>query len=330
MRPSSCCFIVVASLVLSGTGRGADPRSDVIERTFTAAPGGKLVIDADRGSLTIEGVEGNTVRVEVARRVVRGSDSRAAALLERHHVEFTESKGEIRVEAKLDGENRWNWRGPQLQVEIRVMVPREFNIDAQTAGGSVHASRVQGTLALKTSGGSLQLEGLAGKVQGKTSGGSIKASGLAGKVELATSGGSIQISDVSGEELKVNTSGGSIHLDGIDVPVDARTSGGSIEVESSATPLRASTSGGSVSATLRAAPKSEVNLRTSAGGVTLSLPGNAAFDLDAATSAGGVHSEFPITVTDSREHSSLRGPVNGGGAKIVLRTSAGGIRIKKS
>lgn len=331
MHPLSSRLAVLGSLALATLlpATAADPRSDTIQRTFEVAPGGTLILEADRGSLTLEGGATDTMEVVVDRRVTRGRDDQAADLLRRHQVTFSQDGAIVRVESDLEGESTWRWRAPQLEIDIRVRLPREFNVEARTAGGSVTASNLRGQLDLRTSGGSLRLESLGGTVKARTSGGSIRADALDGNVNLHTSGGSIHVEGATGERLQVTTSGGSIHLDRVTVPADAKTSGGSITIRESRAPLTANTSGGAINASLDTAPAADVSLRSSAGSITLTLPPTSAFDLDASTSAGSVHSEFPVSITDSGNRDSLRGPVNGGGPRIHLRTSAGGVRIRK-
>lgn len=54
------------------------------------------------------------------------------------------------------------------------------------------------------------------------------------------------------------------------------------------------------------------------------VPAGAAFDLDASTSGGGAGCDLPVTVTGKRSGCSrLKGPVNGGGKPVVLRSSGG-------
>lgn len=324
--------LAVAALVVAGTVHAADARSRVHRESFKAAPGGRLVIESDRGSIQVEGRDTGEVQVEVTARVTRGSDSKAAELLERHEVRLVQEGDTIRVEARVRDEKSWNWRGPNLEVSIVATVPREFNLEGRTAGGSVHVANLKGSTAARTAGGSVRLENLEGAIQGRTSGGSVKGLHLKGEVELGTAGGGITVEGVSGKSLKAATAGGSIRVAGLTVPGELKTSGGSIEVESAGDALSASTSGGSISAAFTGVPTAEVVLKTSAGGVTVVLPPDSKFSLDASTSAGSVRSDFPVTVTGTsdRDRSSLKGPVNGGGPVMKLRTSAGSISVRKS
>ena len=112
-------------------------------------------------------------------------------------------------------------------------------------------------------------------------------------------------------------------------PARVETSGGGIHFENVAGRINGSTSGGSITARLSAETAEEVRCETSGGGVTVQVPETWAFNLDAATSGGGVSSELPVSVVGKVEHSSLRGPVNGGGKPMFLRTSGGSIHVKK-
>ena len=327
LAPGMLAFFVS---ILLPAGAADDGRGDVIRQTFPASTGGRLVIEADRGSVTVEGADVAQVEVEVQRKVVRGSAAKAADLLQRHKVTFSQDGGTVKVEADLEGKESWGWAGPQLEVQITARVPQEFNLEASTAGGGIRTAHLKGSVTIRTAGGSLALEDVNGRINGRTSGGSIKGAKLAGNIDLGTAGGSVNVEGATGERLKATTSGGSLHLLGLALPTEARTSGGSIEIETSATPLEAGTSGGGVSATLTAVPKGDVTLKTSGGSVHLRLPADSAFQLDASTSAGSVRSEFPVSTTESGEKSSLRGPVNGGGPTMRLRSSAGSIRVMKS
>ena len=96
--------------------------------------------------------------------------------------------------------------------------------------------------------------------------------------------------------------------------------------------LSGETSGGSVNAVLLAPIPGEVRLSTSAGSINLSAPGNAAFELDAVSSIGRVQTDFALPGGAERERhrETLRGPVNGGGPKVVLRNSAGSIHVRQT
>ena len=76
-------------------------------------------------------------------------------------------------------------------------------------------------------------------------------------------------------------------------------------------------------------PRADSRLSTSGGGITLQIAPNVSVDLDAHTSGGDVDTEVPVTLLGRQNESSIEGKVNGGGPKLVLRSSGGDIRIRK-
>lgn len=145
-------------------------------------------------------------------------------------------------------------------------------------------------------------------------------------LDLKTSGGSIELSSLNGK-VDAYTSGGSITLGKIRGDVDVKTSGGSIRVEEVAGTINAHTSGGSITARISQQPLGDSRLTTSGGSVSAYLAPSVAVDLTASTSGGRVSSEF--AVDGSVKKTRITGKVNGGGPKLVLKTSGGSVRVKK-
>lgn len=145
-------------------------------------------------------------------------------------------------------------------------------------------------------------------------------------VDLDTSGGSITIAALIGE-VEAYTSGGSIKLGKIVGDVNVKTSGGSIKVDDVAGEINAKTSGGSIRVSMSRQPEHDSKLSTSGGSVTAYLRSDIAVDLSASTSGGRVSSDFDVN--GSVRRTSIDGEINGGGPKLVLRTSGGSVRVEK-
>ena len=127
-------------------------------------------------------------------------------------------------------------------------------------------------------------------------------------------------------KLNVDTSGGNVTVLNRVGDAKVESSGGKLRLGNISGSLNAETSGGSVSAILPSPVAGDVHLATSGGSITVVAPSNAPLTIDAETSAGSVRSDLPI----SRIHAdddSLKGTINGGGTKLVLRSSAGSIEI---
>ena len=70
----------------------------------------------------------------------------------------------------------------------------------------------------------------------------------------------------------------------------------------------------------------DISLRTTNGGVTLKLPENLRASVDIATSNGGIHSDLAVEGGQKTKR-SLTGDINGGGGKLHVRSTNGGVRL---
>ncbi len=271
-----------------------------LERELALEPGGRFLLDSDNGRVTVGGSDRSGARVRIT------CDCDDAE--ERYRFSFSERPGVAEVEVSRRGSRlgRWSWRD-SLRFEIEL--PRSTDLRIETAGGRLEVESIAGDAELTTSGGPIRLADLDGRIAATTSGGSIHASRLAGEVILRTSGGSIV-------------------ADGVDGDLSARTSGGSIELREIGGRVAAETSGGSVTASLAAGNGAGGRLSTSGGGVTAYLDPAAALDIDASASGGRVVVDPQLEIAGEKGRASLRGALNGGGPRLVLRTSGGGIRLR--
>jgi DUF4097 and DUF4098 domain-containing protein YvlB len=316
--------LVLAALLLAATSVFAE--TDVIRKGFNVADGGTLRLDADFGDVKI--VAGGTgVAIEITR---EGDGKRGRELMREHKITIRQEGNDVIIDSDIDDDDRgwfnfFNWSNYEVQWNVRV--PKNYNVVVKTSGGSIDLGDLGGTVDARTSGGSIETGRLGGHATLKTSGGSITINGALGRVDARTSGGSIRIGDTAGP-VDARTSGGSITLARVKGNVYAHTSGGGITIDEASGSIDASTSGGSIKAQISGPITADSKLSTSGGNVTISVAPGVSFELDARASGGGVSSDLPITVQGRLDDNELRGKINGGGAKLTLRTSGGGIRVK--
>ena len=309
------------------------PANADIERTvhksFAVSPGGWLYVDSDLGSIEARSGASEKVEISVLQIMNTSSEKEADRILKDLKLDFTSTGNEVRVTAEYDRSQFLHWNSGRLKLRFTITVPRQFNVNLKTSGGSISVEELEGEAISKTSGGSLTFGKITGPVKGSTSGGSIKLESCKGKADLSTSGGSITIGNVDGNIL-ASTSGGSIRIDKARGQVQASTSGGGISVNEAYGEIDASTSGGSISANITRQPEGPCRLSTSGGNVTVSLGPGIKVDVNASTSGGRVHSEIDVLVRGEMGKSSIHGQINGGGPELYLRTSGGNITITKA
>jgi DUF4097 and DUF4098 domain-containing protein YvlB len=298
-----------------------------IHRNFNVRPGGTIIIDADIGDIKINAGASN-VSVDVVRRARTSSQSHAEELFRDLDVNFAQGGNDVRIRARYNHPTSWFHWNTDLDVHFVVNVPAQYNVDLTTSGGDITVSDLNGQVHAKTSGGDVSLGRINGAVDAHTSGGDVSMAESHTTATLSTSGGDIKVGDATGS-LSVRTSGGSIDIRRAQSDLKAHTSGGSIEIGDAGGSIDASSSGGSIRASLSRQPRADSKLSTSGGGITVHLAPSMALDIDAHTSGGDVESNVPVTILGKQNDSSLNGKLNGGGPKLVLRSSGGDIRLQK-
>lgn len=287
----------VAGLSSTGSVRHSGASAN-FTTSFNVAPGGKLTMDVDRGTIHITGSDQDTVEVRVTRRVTHANASKAGALIKEHRIELRQTANDISIIAhtppSLGVRSFFGiFSRPNLDVRYEIEVPRKYAIDSKTSGGNVEVKQIQGTVEAQTMGGTVDLADIDGAADAKTMGGNVTAGKCTG-------------------DLRAHTAGGSIHIENFSGPC-----------------IHADTSGGNVTADFAVALSSDSELRTMGGNVTASLPSSAAFTLDADTMGGSVSSELPVLTEGKHHNSQLQGTVNGGGPTLRLHTMGGNIDVNK-
>lgn len=293
-----------------------------LARSFSVDPGGRLVVEADRGSIEVHSAETQTLDVEVIRTASAQDPAEAQALFRMVDLDFDQQGNDVSIRARVQNEER------RLRVRFVVTVPRRYNLDLKTAGGHIEIDDLEGEVRSRTAGGSVHIGHIQGPVWGKTSGGDIALAGCVGTADLKTSGGSIRVGAVDGDVV-ASTSGGSITIQRVTGRTVANTSGGSITVDEALNTIQAVTSGGSVTAHLARQPADHCRLETSGGNVAVYLSEAVGLDVHARTSGGQVVTDFPVTVQGELRKTALQAKVNGGGPELIARTSGGSVYLRK-
>ena len=319
MRRALTIFAVLALIALSA---GA-ATNDTVRKSFNVGDGGTITLDADIGDIHVTSGGSGSLTIDVVR------SARSAEVLKDHELTFDQSGNDVNVRSKFDRDFRgwFEWRSP-LEVHYEIRVPAHYNINLKTSGGDIKAGDIGGTAEVRTSGGDIALAHVNGAVRANTSGGDVSIESASGAITARSSGGDVTIHDAA-STIDAKTSGGSIEIKRVGGTVMARTSGGGIRIDDASDTIDASTSGGSIHARFSRQPRGDSRLSTSGGGVTVELASSIGAELDAHSSGGGVHSDVPVTVQGSQDDDSLRGRINGGGPRLVLRTSGGGISVRR-
>jgi DUF4097 and DUF4098 domain-containing protein YvlB len=327
MKTASTKHLITSLFFAAVTAFAARAEQEVITKSFPVKAGGKLTVNADRGSIHITTSESDKVDVKIMRELKSASAAEAKEVFAQHKIEFTSTGNEVKIEAenpqrKLSFNNRFS----SLQVDYTIAIPAKFDIVLKTAGGHIEVADLQGWAVVETSGGNLKLGAVTGSVKAHTSGGHITLGETGGDAEVYSSGGDLHLGEIWGN-LVAHTSGGHITLERNRGTVKATTSGGNIRVIEAYDSVIAESGGGNIFAQLNSQPTAPCSLKTSGGNLNVELAPYLSFDLDARTSGGRVDSDFPGN--SNKENTRLIAQINSGGLGVAVATSGGDISIRK-
>jgi hypothetical protein len=129
-------------------------------------------------------------------------------------------------------------------------------------------------------------------------------------------------------EVRFSTVNGGIELTGLKGRVNAETTNGGIKAHDVAGAIDASTTNGGIEVELTQVAESGVKLGCTNGGIELTLPADARATISARITNGGINTEgLKIETIGESTRRRLEGRINGGGPKIDLEGTNGGIRI---
>lgn len=208
-----------------------------------AQPGGRLVVRADFGSVSVTPGSDNRMTCQVSLRAFNADLESARRLLNNYRLSLQKLAG---GELTLVGEFTSPGSGPnRLSVSYQIRVPLKFNLNLKTQGGGLRVEQLQGELSAVTAGGDIHTGNVTGPVRVQTAGGDIDLGNIGSRLEARTAGGGIRVGDVQGD-ASLETRGGEIRAGRILGSVTAQTAGGDITLQGATGPVRAQTAGGQI------------------------------------------------------------------------------------
>lgn len=323
-------LLITLTLVSLSALTAAATTEEKIHEARPAKPGGTIVVDVHFGSIDVAPGDNDKVVIDADRKVEASSKAKEKEYLKAAPIRVTTEDDKVIVRAthryESLGSQLWNLLGGHsTEGHYTIRVPANFSTDLDTSGGAISTTGLTGTIKADTSGGDLTFTRIHGDIQADTSGGDIKVANCEGSTSLDTSGGNIEVTDGRGH-LKADTSGGKITVLNFAGGAKVESSGGKLRLANISGKLHADTSGGAIEAILSSPVIDDISLETSAGAITVMTPPNAGLAIDAQTGSGSVRSDLPLSNVHT-DDDSLKGTLNGGGKKLVLRSGAGSIEI---
>ena len=206
-----------------------------------------------------------------------------------------------------------------------------------TSIGDVLVQEIQGNGDIFTGAGEVQLGAVRGSLKVRSHGGPLRLGEILGPLVATTTAGDIFV-DAARRGGQIATQGGTIRLLYMSGPTRLASGGGDITVSQAAAPVSAETTSGDVFLTMDPNVKSQaVSGKTGKGNVVVHISERFGADVEATVltsdpAAHAIRSDIPgLSISREQVGDKTRiratGKINGGGERMVLEATDGGIRI---
>ncbi len=189
------------ALILGACSFGSPSLQETRELELSVSPGGELTIEAGAGPLTVQGDDGDAIRVEAGIYQRSANDDYRLVL---------EADGEDG--ARLVAEAASSMFGSSDYIDLSVRVPRSMNLRIDDGSGSIRITSIAGDVEIEDGSGSITAEELGGDVRVEDGSGSISIEEVAGDVTIDDGSGSIDVRSVGGT-VTVSDGSGSITVE---------------------------------------------------------------------------------------------------------------------
>jgi DUF4097 and DUF4098 domain-containing protein YvlB len=231
---------------------------------FNVAPGARLTVEDNRGSVTVRPGAAGEVCVRTTFHN-RPAFEYSAAL----------EGGEVVVRAKIRPfQNIIAFASLKTRADIEITCPPDTPIDVNVSMGGADVSRIRTGGKIRASNGQVQCRECDGDWRLHTSNGKVTAEGIVGDLTIHSSNGGITVDDLEGP-LQVNTSNGFVSAKNVRGSAAISTSNGRVDLDF-APPAGSNSSVRASNATVRIgvadAPSLDLDVKTSNGRVEVDLP----------------------------------------------------------
>lgn len=289
------------------SARRAQRVQDEITQSAALGSDQTLRIDAVPGTVSVEGTDGDSVRV-AARRHARVTDVANARLALEGLSLRVQNEGSILRVMTLVREDMEALGVTEHGVDLTVQCPEDATVEVYTASGET------------------RLTGLSGPVRVEHGTGRVTAMNLSGIAAIAIAQGSASVVDSTGG-VTVSAAGGDVDVKRVSGDISINAAHGRTVVDAPGAGLTIRARGGDVRIIALEGVQGDYDVRAEDGDISLAVPETASATFFLSTSEGTVRSAFPVTGTMEEEHHRFQGRLNDGKYRVVLETLRGNIRV---
>ncbi len=344
---------------LGGMFGNAFTYDDTLEQSFPA--NGSLRIVSDRGAITVQPSDGDTIKVVVHKKLYANNQNDADKYNQGTKPIITVSGSSVLLNANTNGAG-----DHAVTTDMDIYVPRKAALDVASRRGDLNITGRNGDVKISGQRGDVALNDIDGPVKINLEKGSVRVTKVVGDVDIDGRIDDANVDDVTGS-LRLNGDFfNDIHISKIakgvtfksshsdltlaSVPGDLEISGDSlrgtdvtgpsrlvmrskeVHLEDVSGDLELESSNGDIEVrSAKKLPVGKITITGRKGDITLVLPANAGFQIDATARKGDINTDFSNIKVD-KEHgatSQATGTVGNGAAHVVINSDVGDINISK-
>ena len=298
--------VLAAALCVATLSSAAFAADIEFHKTLTVAGPATLTLCDNAGAIEITGIDGN--QVVIAAKVHKsnwhafGNADEMKRVAD--HPPIKQSGNGITVG---DSSTCGGTTLENIAIDYQISLPRMSKINARLTNGTLHFTSIGDSVHATVVNGDIAASGVGPGSRFGTNNGTVDVHGASGPILAESGNGNVSLSDSNGANARLGTNHGTITVTHLVGSLEASTMNGDLFV------------GGT--------PTGGWKARTNNGAVHFDATPGAKFDIDAETGNGSIDSSLPAPLAGHVTSGSLRGPVNGGGAEVMLYTGNGSITL---
>ncbi|CAH9054884.1 hypothetical protein PSECIP111951_02687 [Pseudoalteromonas holothuriae] len=293
-----------------------------IDEQITIPVNGKVVVENQRGEITIKTWDENSFKV-------------SGTLDEKAKGYKLETNGSVTEFIVQMPKQYRGWKNARDGSILTIYMPKSSELNFEGVSVDIKASELHAGTYIKTVKGNIKASDLKGKISLQTINGDIDGLNLNGNIHYETVNGEINDRNSAGK-LKIDAVNGDIESDTSAQDVRLENVNGEVGLRiNELAELRLNTVNGEIDVRIKKLKKNaNINMDTVSGDVSLYLPANvsARFDIDMHAGGNVINelSEHEVKKSKWGPSRELEFVLNGGDADIEIDTVSGHIELKKN
>ena len=182
-----------------------------------------LVIENERGEVTVSGWDEEGLEVLITRRVHDFSEVEAQAIADELDLLFTVDEGRARLRTSRPEGSR------PVFTDLEIRAPTSMRINVLNERGAIRLKNLEGAVEASTGHARVEAENLTGGVTVATSHAPIRLERITGRAEARTRNGAVVATSIDGD-LLVETRNGSVSAEGVTGSATLRTRHANVRV----------------------------------------------------------------------------------------------------